>query len=153
METEKDKIFSEIREILQKNRDAQKGFAKAAENAKDQTVKEYFLKKSADRKDFNERLFAEIQTGFPNMDIEGSFMGNLHRAWMDVKTLFAGEDDRSMLNEAIRGDKAAIEEYDDVLDYKTLPVGLSHLLNEQREIIKTDVRNKGSLEDLKDSVE
>lgn len=149
MENDKEKIYKEIREILKKNRDAQKGFAKAAENAEDIVLKKYFHKKSDDRKGFNEKLLTEIRAAYPNMEIEGSFTGTVHRAWMDVKALFSADDDESMLEEAVRGDKAAIEEYDDVLNYKNLPVGLSHLLNEQRERIRTDVRNNATLEDLK----
>jgi uncharacterized protein (TIGR02284 family) len=149
MEKENEKIYTEIREILEKNRDAQKGFAKAAENAKDVALKEYFEKKSKDRKGFNEKLLTEIRAGYPQIKVEGSFAGTIHRAWMDVKALFAADDDESMLEEALRGDKAAIEEYNEVLDYKALPIGLRHLLNEQRETIRTDVRNNATLEDLK----
>ncbi len=148
MENETEKIYGEIREILEKNRDAQKGFAKAAENASGNALREHFRKKSEDRKGFNEQLLAEVRTGYPNMDVEGSFTGNLHRAWMDVRALFSADDDESMLEESLRGDRAAIEEYDEVLEYRALPVGLHHLLSEQREKIRTDVRNNATLEDL-----
>jgi len=149
MENNNEKIYKEIREILEKNRDAQKGFSKAAENAKDIALQEYFRTKANDRKSFNEKLLAEIRTGYPTMKVEGSFAGTIHRAWMDVKSLFSADNDESMLEEAIRGDKAAIDEYNDVLEYKSLPVELSHLLNEQREKIRMDVRNNSTLEDLK----
>ncbi len=148
MEKETENIYGVIREILEKNRDAQKGFAKAAENASANALREHFRKKSGDRKDFNQQLLAEVRTGYPNMDVEGSFTGTLHRAWMDFRALFLADDDESMLEESLRGDRAAIEEYDDVLEYKALPVGLHHLLSEQREKILTDVRNIATLEDL-----
>ncbi|PKA99679.1 uncharacterized protein (TIGR02284 family) [Flavobacteriaceae bacterium MAR_2009_75] len=148
MENKIDNIYDEIREILKKNRDAQEGFAKAAENVRSPALKNYFERKSNDRKDFNEKLLAEIRNSFPDREIEGSFSGTIHRAWMDFKALFSADDDKSMLDEVIRGDKAAIEEYNEVLDYKLLPIGLNHLLSEQRERIITDVRNNATVEDI-----
>ena len=148
METTNENIYEEIREILEKNKDAEKGFAKAAENAENPGLKAYFRKKSSERQGFNTRLISEIQTAYTDFDAEGSFTGTIHRAWMDVKSLFSADDDESMLEESIRGDKAAIEEYDDVLDYKALPAGLRFLLNEQREKIQMDVAKNKRLEDL-----
>ncbi len=149
METKEREIYKEIKEILQKNKDAEKGFAKAAENAKGIALQEYFKKKSNDRRNFNERLLTEIRASYPEMKLDGSFTGTIHRAWMDIKALFSADDDESMLEEAIRGDKAAIEEYDDVIGYSVLPTNLSKLLIEQREKIQTDIRNNSTLEDLK----
>lgn len=141
-------MYDEIREILKKNRDAEKGFEKGAENAEAQILKQYFRKKAIDRKGYNERLLQEMRTAYPDMEIGGSFQGTVHRVWMDVKALFSGDDDESMLEEAVRGDKAAIEEYEEVIKYPGLPVGLLHLLSEQLEMIRTDVRNNSTMEDL-----
>lgn len=152
METSKNEIYSVIREILKKNRDAEKGFAKAAENAKDARLQTFFRKKSGERQEFNARLLSEIQTAYSEFDATGSFSGTIHRTWMDVKTLFSADDDESMLEESIRGDKAAVEEYDDVLDYKHLPAGLRFLLNEQREKILMDISKNQRLEDLSETL-
>ncbi|MGY8914582.1 MAG: ferritin-like domain-containing protein [Flavobacteriales bacterium] len=148
METSKKEIYSEIREILKKNRDAEKGFSKAAENAEDAALKAYFRKKSSERQEFNAKLLSEIQTAYTEFDATGSFTGTIHRTWMDVKSLFSADDDESMLEESIRGDKAAVDEYDDVLNYKNLPAGLRFLLNEQREKILMDIAKNKRLEDL-----
>lgn len=151
METTNEKIFKEIKKILEKNRDAEKGFAKAAEKAEGTALKSYFTKKSNDRRAFNAKLVGEIQTAYSNFDANGSFAGNIHRAWMDVKALFSMDNDEAMLEEAIRGDKAAIDEYDDVLNYTHLPAGLRFLLSEQRQKIQMDVDNNSTLEDLKET--
>tara|TARA_R110002051_G_scaffold325658_2_gene429814 strand:- start:849 stop:1298 length:450 start_codon:yes stop_codon:yes gene_type:complete len=148
METTNEKVYKEIREILEKNRDAEKGYAKAADKAESTVLKSYFTKKSNDRRAFNTKLIGEIQTAYTDFDPNGSFAGNIHRVWMDVKALFSMDDDEAMLEEAIRGDKAAIDEYDDVLDYANLPTGLRFLLSEQREKIEREVANIKTLEDL-----
>jgi hypothetical protein len=67
---------------------------------------------------------------------------------MDFKSMFAADDDEAMLEESIRGDKAAVDEYDDVLEEDSLPLGLRNLLLNQRTRIKTDLERNKSLEDL-----
>lgn len=148
METSNEKIYKEIREILEKNRDAEKGYAKAADKAESTDLKAYFTRKSNDRREFNAKLVRELQNSYTDFDPNGSFAGNIHRAWMDVKALFSMDNDEAMLEEAIRGDKAAIDEYDDVLDYANLPTGLRFLLSEQREKIEREVANIKTLEDI-----
>lgn len=148
MENDSEKIYKEIREILAKNKDAQKGFSSAAENTDNLRLQTYFRRKSYDREGFNDKLLEAIHAGYPNIKVEGSFTGTIHRVWMDMKTMFTADDDESLLNEAIRGDKAAVEEYDEVLNYKSLPIELRHLLNEQRESIIIDLRNNSTLEDI-----
>lgn len=148
METTNEKVYKEIREILEKNRDAEKGYAKAADKAESTVLKSYFTKKSNDRREFNAKLVRELQTAYTDFDPNGSFAGNIHRAWMDVKALFSMDNDEAMLEEAIRGDKAAIDEYDDVLDKFNLPTGLRYLLSEQREKIQMEVDQNKTLEDL-----
>jgi uncharacterized protein (TIGR02284 family) len=148
METSNEKIYKEIREILEKNRDAEKGYAKAADKVESTDLKAYFTRKSNDRREFNAKLVRELQNAYTDFDANGSFGGNIHRAWMDVKALFSLDNDEAMLEEAIRGDKAAIDEYDDVLDYANLPTGLRFLLSEQREKIEREVANNKTLEDI-----
>lgn len=149
MEPKEREIDKEIEEILQKNKDAEMGFEKAAKIAKGYALQEYFERKAVDRKNFNKRLLAEIQVSYPDMKSDGSFTGTIHRAWMDIKALFLADDDESMLEEAIRGDRAALEEYDELLENPVLPKGLSKLLQEQRENIQRDVSNINTLKDLK----
>jgi uncharacterized protein (TIGR02284 family) len=148
MDTTNEKIYEEIQEILEKNKDAVKGFSKAAENSKSVPLKAYFTRKSSERKAFNEKLISEIKNAYIDFDVDGSFSGTIHRAWMDVKALFSSDNDESMLEESIRGDKAAIDEYDDILEYKALPLGLKQLLKEQRGKIHMDLVKNKTLEDL-----
>ena len=141
-------LYKEIEEILQKNKDAEKGFVKAAENAETQGLKIYFRDKAAKRKAFNTKLTGEVATAYPDFDREASLKGTIHRVWMDVKAFMSGDDDEAMLEESIRGDKAAIEEYDDVLEEASLPIGLRQLLTEQRAAIQLDLNSNKTLKDL-----
>ena len=149
METKYDNIVDQLEEILEKNRDAEKGYTKAAENAKSPHLKSFFEKKSADRKSFNNSLRTEMIASYDEIDDDSSFAGSIHRTWMDVKAFFSGDNDEAMLEEAIKGDKAAVEEYDDVLKDTTLPTSISRLLTEQKTKIRTDLNKIKTMEDFK----
>ncbi len=146
----KNDLLDELEEILEKNIDAVRGYSKAAEKAENPALKRYFENKSREREEFNRELKVQIKMAYSDFDEEGSFAGSIHRTWMDLKSIFSASDDEAMLEESIRGDKAAIEEYDDVLEEESLAVGLRNLLLTQRAKIKTDLERNKALEDLQD---
>ena len=148
MSTTYEKIVDQLEEILEKNNDAVKGYSKAAENANDSRLKAYFTKKSSDRKIFNNALKREMVANYDEIDDDGSFTGAIHRAWMDVKSFFSGDNDEAMLEEAIKGDKAAVEEYEEVLKDANLPPSIAQLVREQEIQIRTDLNKIQVLEDL-----
>lgn len=148
METKYEKLVDQLEEILEKNRDAEKGYRKAADNADSASLKNYFENKAREREQFNNALKREMVANYDDIDDDSSFTGSIHRAWMDVKALFSGDNDESMLEEAIRGDKAAVEEYDDVLEDTSLPNSIATLIREQKTKIRTDLNKIKSMEDL-----
>ncbi|WP_373516213.1 PA2169 family four-helix-bundle protein [Pricia sp.] len=149
MSTKHEEMVDQLEEILEKNRDAEKGYKKAAENADSISLKSYFEKKARDRKSFNDSLKRELVANYDKIDDDGSFGGTIHRTWMDVKAFFSGDNDESMLEEAIRGDKSAVEEYEEVLEDTTLPSSIATLIRDQQMKIRTDLNKIKTLEDLK----
>ncbi|MGS0527652.1 ferritin-like domain-containing protein [Zobellia nedashkovskayae] len=148
METKYEKLVDQLEEILAKNRDAEKGYKKAAENAESQSLKSYFAHKSSERAEFNNALKREMIASYDSIDDTSSFTGSIHRVWMDVKALFSADNDESMLEEAIRGDKAAVEEYDEILEDTALPPSIGTLILNQKTKIRTDLNKIKTLEDL-----
>ena len=148
MNTNKSKLLDELGEILEKNMDAHKGYSKAAEKAESPGLKRYFEMKSKEREEFNMALKARIKSAYADFDDSPSAAGSIHRTWMDLKSIFSADDDEAMLEESVRGDKAALKEYDDVLEEEALPLNLRDLLLQQRSRIKTDLERNKTLEDL-----
>ena len=143
-----DKLVEVLEEILEKNRDAEKGYKKAAENADGAALRSYFERKSSERANFCNELKSEMATAYADFDEDGTFTGTMHRAWMDIKNFFSSDSDEAMLEEAIRGDKAAFEEYEDVLNDNTLPTRIASIIRDQKMKIRTDLNNIKTLEDL-----
>lgn len=142
-------IEKRIKQIIEKNEDSVKGFEKAAENAKEIGIKKYFEKRGEKRRLFIKTLHnatPALQTG--TAEIEGSVKGSMHRAWMDVKTFFSGDNDDAMLEEAVRGDTSAIAEYNEILTDSMVPYRIKEIIREQRDEIQNDLETSQVLEEI-----
>tara|TARA_R110002020_G_scaffold427944_2_gene637349 strand:+ start:3015 stop:3476 length:462 start_codon:yes stop_codon:yes gene_type:complete len=143
-------LESSLNALLEKNRDAEKGFKKAADHTEHVNLKNYFMSKSRQRRDYANQLKSEIATYGEKPDDSSSFTGAAHRAWMDVKALFSFDDEESMLEEAIRGEEAAVEEYDKIIYNKDLPQSTKSLLSKHVNEIRSGLAKIRSLEDLRE---
>ncbi|MBR9914403.1 MAG: PA2169 family four-helix-bundle protein [Algicola sp.] len=144
-----EEVGNKLNELLEKTYDAEKGFKKAAENVEHSALKSYFNEKAQERYNFGHELKSEIKSFNQDVDKGGSLTGKAHRAWMDVKSLFSNDDEESMLEEAIRGEKAAIDEYSEVLKETSLPSTTKSILTSQKNTIENGLSNIKTLEDLR----
>ena len=67
-------------------------------------------------------------------------MGEMHQLWMDFKSKLTDNDEIGMLNEAIRGEETALEDYESTIAETTLPLSTNILLEDQRGSIKSNIR-------------
>ena len=148
METYSEEVGRKLNELLEKTYDAEKGFKKVAENVENKSLKTYFKNKADERYTFGHELKDEIKSFNQEIDKGGSTLGTIHRAWIDTKALFSLNDEESMLEEVIRGEKAAIAEYDDVLSETTLPTSTQTLIRSQKNKIENGLYNFETLEKI-----
>lgn len=142
-------IENKIKQIIEKNEDAVKGFEKAAENATGKGIKSYFEKRASQRKLFAKTLHNAVpELNTRDKEIDGTAKGSMHRAWMDVKTFFTGDNDEAMLEEAARGDKSAISEYNEILAEALMPHRVKEIIREQRDAIQNDMETSQILEEM-----
>jgi len=136
MKMDSEQITVKLNALVQKNSDAEKGFEKAAEISKASSLKEWFMAKALERRMFREELKLELHSlGHPCVKTP-SLIGDFHRVWMDVKAAFSLDNDEAMLKEAIRGERAALEEYSDVLAATTLGPTTKAIIRAQRSKIE-----------------
>lgn len=158
MKTTKEKADQEIHEemvdnlqaLLEKNYDAEKGFKKAMQNAENLDLKD-FLKRQAAQRD---RFATEITDELRRLNVEpkesGSYTGDLHRTWIDIKTAFVGNEDEAVLEECIRGEKASAEEYSEKLRKFNFPAQIQSVLERQASEINQTLSQVKRLEDVAD---
>ncbi len=148
MKTYSEEVGNKLNDLLEKTYDAEKGFKKAAENVNHSGLKNYFNRKAQERYDFGHELKNEIKAFGQDVDKGGSITGSAHRTWMDVKNLFSSDNEEAMLEEAIRGEEASVEEYNDVLTETTLPTSTQSILTQQKNKIVEGLSSIRRLEDL-----
>ena len=139
-------IAKKLNILLEKNYDAEAGYKKAAEDVKQKTLKAYFETRAKDRYDFGHELKEEIRSFGQEPDKGTSLSGNLHRAWMDLKSAFTSEKEDAILEEAIRGEKAAIKEYNEIINDKEVPPSTANLIIKQRNSVEAALKKAEKLE-------
>ncbi|TQD39756.1 ferritin-like domain-containing protein [Haloflavibacter putidus] len=132
----KKEVASNLNQLLEKTYDAEKGYKEAASNVKNAKMKNFLEEQAKQRYDFGHKIKEEIKAFDEKPDKGGSATGSLHRTWMDVKTAVSGNENETVMEEVQRGEKAAIEDYDDILADKDLPPSTKSLLQEQRQKIE-----------------
>ena len=141
MATYTEQVGNKLNNLLEKTYDAEKGFKKAAENVENNSLKSYFNQKAQERYEFGHELKGEIKSFNQDVDKGGSLVGDAHRAWMDVKKIFSSDNEESMLEEAIRGEKSSVEEYNEVLNETSLPLSTKNVLEKQKKTIENGIYN------------
>lgn len=143
-------IESRLKDVVERTEDSVKGFEKAANIAKELGTKSYFEQKAKERKRFIKQLHnATPVLDLGNTKVEGSIKGAAHRSWMDMKAFFSSDNDEKMLEEAVRGDKAAIKEYNEVIADTNVPGRVREILREQKDVIQNDLETSEILESFR----
>ncbi len=128
-----EKMSNNLNELLTKNYDAEAGYKLAADKVKNENLKKFFTRRAKERYDFGHQLKNEITSYGETPDKGTSFKGDAHRAWMNLKSAVSSDNEESILEEAIRGEKAALEEYNEILSEPNLPPTTESILTIQRD--------------------
>jgi uncharacterized protein (TIGR02284 family) len=134
-------VSNKLNELLIKNYDAEKGYINAMKDVDNKSVKNFFKSRAEERARFASELRTEILTYGEIPEDSGSFKGTLHRNWMSLKATFSSNNEQTILNEALRGEKASLEEYNELLRNNNFPSRLIELLREQRNAIEAAINS------------
>jgi uncharacterized protein (TIGR02284 family) len=145
-----DKLVNNLQELLEKNYDAEKGFTKAMTDAKNPRLKNFLQHQAAQRSRFTTELTQEIRNLNEEPKESGSFTGDLHRTWIDIKSALSGNDDEAVLEECIRGEKASWDEYDNKLKNENFPPNIASVVEKQASEIHNTLSKVRTLEDIAD---
>jgi uncharacterized protein (TIGR02284 family) len=143
--SEEIKSLNDLHELLA---DGRKGYQEAAERlrAEDAAVASHLEKLSDRRRALQDALAMEIQS-FRRDDRlkDGTAKGDLHRAWMDIRSAIGRVEAKDMLEECERGEKYLIDRYNEVLSDPKIEAGSKELLAAQRGQVQTDLAELQSL--------
>lgn len=140
-----EEISKLLNDLLQKTYDSEKGFRNAADDVSNSKLQAFFKEKAQERYDFGHELRTEIRNFGEGPEEGSSIKADAQRTWMDLKSVFTGKNEEAVLNEAIRGEKAAVEEYNEVMRENNFPPSTENLLIKQRNAIQSTLDNVRSI--------
>lgn len=124
-----------VENLIETNKDAQKGYQDAAEHVKRPDLKSYFNEQSAERRRFAQELQTELaKLGKPEKKASGSAGAAMHRAWIDAKVALGGGD-KTILESVESGEDTAKDTYKKALT-GTLPPTLLEIVRRQADSVQ-----------------
>ncbi|MFJ7883918.1 PA2169 family four-helix-bundle protein [Pseudomonas sp. NPDC096917] len=125
--------ISVLNDLIETSKDGQEGFKACAEDIKHPELKALFAKRSAECATAAAELQAEVRKLGGDPETSTSVAGDLHRRWLDVKSIFTGKGEEAVLNEAERGEDHALKAYKEALEKiaKHNLVGIRDLVERQ----------------------
>ncbi|MDP9053060.1 MAG: PA2169 family four-helix-bundle protein [Acidobacteriota bacterium] len=148
MKIDAGEVRSTLNGLIETCKDGEEGFRTAAEKLNHPGIKSEFLRFSLQRASFAGELQAEVTRMGSEPAQSGSTAGGIHRGWIRLKSAITGDTDQGILEEAERGEDAALKNYHDALA-KNLPSDIQAIVSRQwQEIQQTHntvkaVRDRG----------
>lgn len=148
------KVYDDdLKDVIKRNLDAVKGYEKVADKVQHADLARAFREQASQRRKFALELQNETHV-FDDSQIkeinDGSFKGDLHRTWIDLKTALSGDKDEALVEEVIRGEKASLEDYDDLLQDKEVTGPERNLIMAQRDTVKACIDDLKRIEEALD---
>ena len=141
-------MTKKLNDLLTKNYDTEAGFNLAAEKVDNRELKDFFIMKAQKRNEFGHQIKNEIRTYGEDPDKGTSIKGDAHRGWMNLKTAFSNNNEEAILEEIIKGEKKAIDEYNDILKEENIPSTTHNVLEMQRNNIQTTLQEVKRFESI-----
>ena len=143
-----EEISEKLNELLVKNYDAEKGYLNAMSNVDDKNLKIFFKRRASERSQFAKELRTEILRYGEVPEDSGTFKGTVHRNWMSLKSALSSNNEEKILEEAIRGEEASLEEYHKLMKENNLPPTIDELIFRHRNSIQAAINTEKVHEEL-----
>ena len=122
------------------------GYAALANEVEDEELKTIFLRLSQQRKQFAEELNKELLVlGAEKVD-SGTLKGELHQAWIKIKSLFTSNDEEALIEACLTAEYYAAKQYKDKLTDTKLSSNLRDIVEKHHMMIEGAHKQLSSLE-------
>jgi uncharacterized protein (TIGR02284 family) len=113
MAVNREELLECLNDLIQTCRDGESGYQTAADLADNPDLKTLLSDRSVQRAQFASELESEVRQLGGTPAKTGTVSGSFHRGWINIKSAMGG--DHSVVAECLRGEDAAIENYQRVL--------------------------------------
>lgn len=132
-----DKLYTDLKHILEKNIDIREHYLRASQIAKEDDVKLFFKNKAHNRGMFIKRLMSELHLDINTFMIDKQVSDNLQNQFTKTTTQKASSDS-VLLRESLKTDKQTLMDFEALLKHPTLPFTIRLIINEKIIFIRLD---------------
>ena len=138
--------LNHLTEVL---KDGQHGFETAAKDVKAPELAQVFQRYAQQRAEFAAKLQSHVATLGADVEKSGSIAGSMHRGWINLKSALSTNEPQSVLEEAERGEDAAVAAYRKALENTEIDANTRTLIAAQSTAVKAahdhvrDLRDSG----------
>ena len=138
------KTLNDLVEIL---KDGQYGFKSSAEDVRAPELASVFTRYAAQRAKFAAELQARVVALGADVEKHGSVSGSIHRGWINIRSALSTNEPHAVLEEAERGEDAAVAAYREALDDTDLDHPTREIISRQFVDVKAAHDNVKQLRD------
>lgn len=113
MSTPNKDVIDVLNDLIEYSKDGAKGFRESADDVKNAELKSFFTKRATECESAATELQAEVRRLGGDPETSTSVTADLHRGWVNFKSMLTGKDEKSVLEEVERGEDYALKAYKD----------------------------------------
>lgn len=106
-------VIDVLNDLIEYSKDGEKGFKTSAEDVKNPQLKAFFVQRAGECANAAAQLQSEVRRLGGDPETSTSISGDLHRGWVNLKSMVTGKDEAAVLNEVERGEDHALKAYKD----------------------------------------
>jgi uncharacterized protein (TIGR02284 family) len=141
MKDTQEKAQDVLKRLIKLHYDRIEGYERAKDDTKDADLLALFNFYAQQSRQFRADLNAEIVKYGGEVPEDNTFLGDIHKAWMDLKAAVTGNDRESVLSSCEFGEQTIVGAYEDALKYDEddtrIPQALESVLRNQYEELRT----------------
>lgn len=146
-EIDSKEVISVLNDLIETSKDGEEGFRACAEDIKRPDLRTLFNERALECAKAAQELQAIVIRMGGDPEDSTSISGDMHRRWVDLKSLITGKDDEAILNECERGEDVAKKNYRKALE-KALPEDVRQIVQRQYDGV---LRNHDQVKMLRDA--
>ena len=141
-------VVDVLNDLIEISKDGEYGFNECAEHAKSPQIKSTLSARARDCASGAAELQTLVTTYGGEAETGGTTGGALHRGWVSVRSALTSKDDVAVLEEAERGEDAALKKYREA-SARNLPADVQAVIRKQ---LQGTQANHDQIKALRDSV-
>ncbi|MDZ3993703.1 PA2169 family four-helix-bundle protein [Pseudomonas sp. Teo4] len=104
-------VINVLNDLIEYSKDGEKGFKASAEDVKNTQLKAFFVQRAGECASAAAELQNDVRRLGGDPETSTSISGDLHRGWVNLKSMVTGKDEEAVLNEVERGEDHALKAY------------------------------------------